>query len=88
MALISNQRRQLGLHSFVKSFPPLRSTKMSSTLGLDNLESARAFPMSWVIGSGVDLTKFADEDYRYVPNFDVIFVQKTSRLYTWLVLKL
>ena len=49
---------------------------------------SKAYPMSKVIEAGVDLTQFEDGDYRYVPNFDVIFVQKDSRLFTWLSLKL
>ncbi len=87
--MISNhmQSKKLGLHNFVKSFPPLASTSIGRTLHIRDIGNSRAFDMAWVISRGVRLQDFADSDYRYVANFDVIFVEKGTRLYTWLALK-
>jgi hypothetical protein len=65
-------------------------TRFSETVveGTGTIMESKAYPMSKIIEAGVDLTQFEDADYRYVPNFDVLFVQKSSRLYTWLSMKL
>lgn len=89
MTQILHFPKRLGLHNSVKSIPPLKTTRFSDSIGGTGLiMESKAYPMSRVIEAGVDLTQFEDDDYRYVPNFDVIFVQKGSKLYTWLTMKL
>jgi len=43
--------------------------------------------MTAILTAGVDLTQF-ENDFHYNPNFDILFVEIGSRLYTWLSLKL
>ena len=49
------------------------------------LTSRRAVPMTRVLEAGVDLTRF-ERDYYYSANFDVLFVERGSRLDIWLYL--
>jgi len=56
-------------------------------IGAVTVDNARAVPMTRVIDSGVDLTQF-ESDYFYSANFDMLFVERGSRLDTWLYLAL
>lgn len=46
----------------------------------------RAWPMTKLIEHGVNLDHFPDCDWHYSANFDVVFVPKGSKLYTYLSL--
>ena len=63
--------------------PP--KTARENTIDSSELKNRRAVPMSRVIGAGVDLTQF-ESDYYYSANFDMLFVERGSRLDVWLYL--
>ena len=46
----------------------------------------RAWPMTKIIESGIQLDQFPESDWHYSANFDVVFVPKGSKLYTYLCL--
>ena len=54
-------------------------------IGAVELKNRRAVPMTRVLEAGVDLTQF-ESDYYYSANFDVLFVERGSRLDVWLYL--
>ena len=88
LQILQSPKRSVLLNSR-NTFPPLKGLSISQAIGHINtvpaeLERTRAFDMTRIIGSGLDLTKFSDEDYVYNPHMDVVFVRIGSRLYTWL----
>lgn len=56
-------------------------------IGAVELGNRRAVPMTTAINAGVDLSKF-ESDYHYSANFDMLFVERGSRLDVWLYLSL
>lgn len=52
----------------------------------DKYSATRAWPMTDIVNSGVELDQFDPETWHYSANFDVVFVKKSSKLYTWLSL--
>lgn len=47
-------------------------------------EGSRVWPISDIINRGVELDQFDPNTWFYSAHFDVVFVQKGSKLYTWL----
>ena len=61
------------------------SRRTSDVLGGGRINNRRAVPMTSAIEAGVDLTRF-ESDYYYSANFDMLFVERGSRLDVWLYL--
>jgi hypothetical protein len=59
--------------------------RVSDVLAGSRINNRRAVPMTSAIAAGVDLTKF-ETDYYYSANFDMLFVERGSRLDVWLYL--
>ena len=74
-------RRQPLAQWISEMFPKIKPPVFEDT----RLKNRRAVPMSQAIGAGVDLTRF-ESDYHYNPHFDILFVERGSRLDIWLYL--
>ena len=59
--------------------------RITAVLGGSRINNRRAVPMTTALNAGVDLTKF-ESDYHYSANFDMLFVERGSRLDVWLYL--
>ena len=61
--------------------------KFDQTLFEQRIAGRRPVPMTKILEAGVDLSQF-ESDYHYSANFDMLFVERGSRLDVWLYLSL